>query len=82
MNALELLNGYLKRAEQRLRWKMFGRGIALACGVALLATLILVSFTNAFAFSESSVFWARIILFVSTALAISEGTCTRISSRS
>ena len=73
MNALDLLNEYLRRAEKRLRWKMFTRGLAVAGAVALLATLILVSFTNAFAFSDSSVFWARVVLFLSVALAVTFG---------
>src|ERR1700691_2562448 len=70
MNTREQLNQYLRVLETRLRWMAISRGIAVAAGVALGATLALVLITNALAFSETILLWARVILFLALALAL------------
>ena len=71
MNTREQLNHYLQGLEKRLRWLVVTKGVAIAAGVALGATLALVLITNALAFSSSSMAVARVILFL--ALAVSVG---------
>ena len=70
MNTREQLNQYLRGLESRLRLQAFSRGIAIALGVALGATVALVLITNAFAFSTTSLVVARITLFLSLAFAL------------
>ena len=54
MNTREQLNQYLRGLETRLRWMAVSKGVAIAAGVALGATLALVLITNALAFSDTS----------------------------
>ncbi len=70
MNTREQLNVYLRALETRLRWMAISRGVAVAAGVALGATIALVLITNALAFSDSSLLWARVFLFLALALAL------------
>ncbi len=70
MNTREQLNRYLGVLEARLRWMTISKGIAAAVGVALGATVALVLITNAFAFSETSLLWARIALFLTLGAAL------------
>jgi len=70
MNTREQLNQYLRVLETRLRWLAISKGVAIAAGVALGATLALVLITNALAFSDTSLLWARVILFLALALAL------------
>jgi hypothetical protein len=73
MNTREHLNQYLRGVETRLRWLIVSKGAAIAAGVALGATIALVLFTNALAFSSASLAWARFLLFVSLAVALGFG---------
>ena len=70
MSTRDQLNQYLRGLEQRLRFLVVSRGVAIALGVALGATLALVLITNAFAFSATSMVWARVTLFVALAVAL------------
>ena len=70
MNTREQLNQYLRGLESRLRMQVVSKGIAVALGVALGATVALVLITNAFAFSTTSLVVARITLFLSLAFAL------------
>jgi hypothetical protein len=70
MNTREQLNHYLRGLESRLRLQAVSRGAAVALGVALGATLVLVLITNAFAFSPTSLVIARITLFLALAFAL------------
>ena len=67
MNTREQLNDYLRALETRLRWMAISKGVAVAAGVALGATLALVLITNALAFSDASLIWARVVLFLALA---------------
>ncbi len=60
MNTRDQLNHYLRGLETRLRWLTVSKGIAIALGVALGATLAMVWFTNALAFSNTSITIARV----------------------
>ena len=51
MSTRDQLNLYLRGLESRLRLLTWSRGAAIACGVALGATIALVLITNAYAFS-------------------------------
>jgi len=73
MNTLDLLNAYLGRLEQRLRWGTLARGAAILGGVALGVTVIAVLVTNEFAFSVPSVTVARVVVFLAVAFALSFG---------
>src|SRR5258706_3714732 len=73
MNTREQLNQYLRGVETRLRWLVVSKGAAIAAGVALGATIALVLFTNALAFSSESMAWARFLLFVALAMAVGFG---------
>jgi hypothetical protein len=73
MNALELLNAYLARFERRLRMSAISRGAAITAAVALGITVALVVIANRYAFSDASVLWARILLFLSLAIAAAFG---------
>ena len=70
MSTREQLNQYLRGLETRLRWMTVSKGVAIAAGVALGATIALVLITNALAFSTTSMVLARVILFLSLALAL------------
>jgi hypothetical protein len=70
MNTRDQLNHYLRGLETRLRWLTVSKGIAIALGVALLATLAMVWFTNALAFSSTSITIARVVLFLALAAAL------------
>jgi hypothetical protein len=70
MNTRDQLNHYLDGLETRLRWLTVSKGVAIALGVALLATLSMVWFTNALAFSSTSITIARVVLFLALAAAL------------
>jgi len=70
MNAIDQLNAYLHGIERRLRLMALSRGAAITAVCALLVTVLLVLITNSFAFSPTSLLWARILLFLSLAVAI------------
>jgi hypothetical protein len=70
MNTRDQLNHYLRGLESRLRWLTVSKGIAIALGVALGATLAMVWFTNALAFSDNSITIARVVLFLALAAAL------------
>lgn len=70
MNTRDQLNHYLRGLETRLRWLTVSRGVAIALGVALAATLAMVWFTNALAFSSASIAIARVVLFLALAAAL------------
>ena len=70
MNTREQLNQYLRGLESRLRLQAVSKGVAVALGVALGATLALVLITNALAFSTTSLVVARITLFLALAFAL------------
>jgi hypothetical protein len=73
VNPLEQVNGYLRALEQRLRWGAITRGAAVTSFAALIATVLLVLYTNAYAFSDSSLLTARVLLVICLALAIGFG---------
>src|SRR5580700_5967783 len=70
MNTRDQLNHYLRGLETRLRWLTVSKGVAIALGVALGATLAMVWFTNALAFSNNSITIARVVLFLALAAAL------------
>lgn len=70
MNTRDQLNHYLRGLETRLRWLTVSKGIAIALGVALVSTLAMVWFTNALAFSDTSITIARVVLFLALAAAL------------
>ncbi len=70
MNTRDQLNHYLRGLETRLRWLTVSKGVAIALGVALGATLAMVWFTNALAFSNTSITIARVVLFLALAIAL------------
>ena len=70
MNTRDQLNHYLSGLEKRLRWLTVSKGIAIALAVALFATLAIVWFTNALAFSNTSITIARVVLFLALAAAL------------
>ena len=70
MNAIDQLNAYLQGIERRLRLMAISRGAAITAVCALLMTVALVLITNSFAFSPGSLLWARILLFLSLAVAL------------
>ncbi len=73
MNAREQLASYLKMLQRRLRLGTLLRGVAALLAVALTATLVLVLITNAFGFSDSSLFAARIALVLALATVVGYG---------
>ena len=73
MNALDLLNGYLKSLEARLRWVAIARGAAIACLGALAATIVLVLIANQYSFAENVLVTSRIMLFLCIAFAVCFG---------
>src|SRR5882757_11251082 len=64
------LNSYIKQLEKRLRLGAVLRGAAILTSVALVATVLLVLITNAFAFSRWSITSARVVLLFVLALAV------------
>jgi hypothetical protein len=64
MSNRDRLDSYLKQIEKRLRLEVLFRGAAILSLTALLATVVLVLITNAFAFSAGSVEGARVALFL------------------
>src|SRR5436190_3041035 len=80
VNPLEQVNSYLQMLERRLRWGAVARGAAVLAVAALLATVLLVLYTNAYAFSDSSLRIARVLLAVSLALAAGFGLILPIMS--
>jgi len=73
MNPLTGLTEYLGRVERRLRVLTWTQGAAIAAGAALVFTVLAVLVANGFAFSEPSVVWGRVLIFVALALAIGIG---------
>src|SRR6516164_9308610 len=73
MSFREQLHAYIARLEQRLRWSIWLRGLALFTGGALVATLVLVGIANALAFSHGSVTAARFVLILVLAVAAAAG---------
>src|SRR5215469_1596453 len=73
MSFREQLHAYIARLEQRLRWSIWLRGLAILMGGALLATLVLVTIANARAFSDGSVTAARFALILILVVAAGAG---------
>jgi hypothetical protein len=73
MNPLTGLSEYLGRVERRLRLLAWSKGAAITAAAALIFTVLAVLAANRFAFSDPSVTWARVLLFVALALALSIG---------
>src|ERR1700731_2119986 len=73
MSIRDQLNSYIKQLEKRLRIGALLRGAAILTSVALVATVLLVLITNAFAFSGWSITSARVVLLFALALAVSFG---------
>src|SRR3984957_16738398 len=73
MTAREQLHAYITQLEQRLRWSTVFRGIAILTGGALVATLLLVTIANAWAFSQGSVTFARFALILILVVAAAAG---------
>jgi hypothetical protein len=73
MSIRDQLNSYIKQLEKRLRIGALLRGAAMLTSVALVATVLLVLVTNAFAFSGWSITSARVVLLFALALAVSFG---------
>ncbi len=73
MSIRDQLNSYIKQLEKRLRLGAAARGAAILTSVALVATVLLVLITNAFAFSRWSITSARVVLLFVLALAVSFG---------
>jgi hypothetical protein len=73
LNALDQLNSYLQRLEKRLRFLAVSKGTSLVAVSALVITVLLVWIINRYAFSPASLVWARILLFLSVAVAIAFG---------
>src|SRR6267154_1080063 len=73
MSPLDQLNAYLQRLESRLRLMAFSKGTSAVAVSALAITVLLVWIINHYAFSPTSLLWARILLFLSIGTAISFG---------
>jgi hypothetical protein len=73
VNALDQLNRYLQRLEKRLRFLAVSKGTSLVTVSALVITVFLVWIINRYAFSPASLLWARVLLFLSVAVAIAFG---------
>ncbi|MGD0300251.1 MAG: hypothetical protein ABSE86_24435 [Bryobacteraceae bacterium] len=73
MSPLDQLNTYLQRLESRLRLSALSKGTSLVTVSALVITVLLVWIINRYAFSPTSLLWARILLFISVATAIAFG---------
>lgn len=70
MSWSEQLDRYLRDLERRFRLAVILRGAAAASVVALAATVLLALLSNAFAFSEPSLAWSRLLLFLALAFAV------------
>ena len=64
MSTRDQLNSYIEQLERRLRLGAVLRGAAILTSAALVATVLLVLITNAFAFSWWSITSARVVLLV------------------
>ncbi len=73
LNAIDQLNSYLQRLEKRLRFLAVSKGTSLVTVSALVITVLLVWIINRYAFSPASLLTARILLFLSVAVAIAFG---------
>src|SRR2546423_1446934 len=73
MNPLLGLTEYLTKLEKNLRMFALTRGAALLGGAALVLTVLLVFIVNGYSFSNPSVFWARVALFLGIAAALAAG---------
>src|SRR6202140_400050 len=73
MSLREQLHAYIAELEKRLRWNTLLRGAAIFTGSALVATLVLVTISNALAFSHGSVPVARFVLILTLAVAAAAG---------
>jgi hypothetical protein len=82
MSIRDQLNSYIKQLEKRLRLGALFRGAAILTSVALVATVLLVLITNAFAFSRWSITSARVVLLFALALAVSFGIAIPLSALS
>ena len=71
MNPLQQLSDYLRRIERNLRLLTLARGSAILFGAALVITLALVLVMNQLSFSDLSVFFSRVVLFLILAAALS-----------
>lgn len=70
MNAVDLFREWIASVERRLRRRALVRGAAIVAAAALGGTLAGVWLSNKYAFSEPSVLWARLGLFLCIALAV------------
>ncbi len=73
MNPLTGLTEYVVKVERRLRVLALTKGAAIAAAAALVFTVLAVLGANFFAFSDPSVIWARVLVFVALALALGMG---------
>jgi len=73
MSALESLDGYLKQLERKMRLAAWTRGVTVAAFCALIATALLVLYTNSTAFADKPVIIARFVLFLVLALGLLRG---------
>ncbi len=71
MTALEQLNAYLGRLQQRLRLFAISRGVGIVTATALFLTLALVWIANRFEFAQTLIWPFRVVLFASLATAVS-----------
>ncbi len=76
MNPLQELSNYLRRIERNLRMLTLARGSAILFGAALIVTLALVLLMNQLSFSDLSVFYSRVALFLVLAAALSAAIIT------
>jgi hypothetical protein len=73
MNARDQLATYLRQLEKRLRLGAVLRGTAALISIALMTTVVLVLITNAFAFSDVSMIFARVVLVLTLAAVLGWG---------
>src|SRR5215469_6470661 len=73
MSFRDQLHAYIAQVEQRLRWDVWLRGLAIFMGGALVATFALVAIANALAFSHGIVTAARFVLILILACAAAGG---------
>jgi hypothetical protein len=71
MTALNQVNGYVRRLEQRLRLFAAARGAAIIAAAALILTVVLVWIANRYEFASQVVLPFRILLFLLLAAAVS-----------
>ena len=70
MTALQRFQSYLEAVERRLRWKAVAMGAASLAAAALASTIVLALTADRFAFSETSMFWTRSLLFLTVGLCV------------